>query len=243
MGVTYIANYSEYEEAAQCPALPSLLSPQTRPKQCTAQLEHGYGHRYNSKNLLTQSPTGFPESKSVYWKSSECKKDDLSLEKQDSVVLTHRRAQNLGCGLGLTSATAEPCDLEQVTEPHGVSMLTSVKWDHISVSWVLVRTHCGWCMESIQSHARHTVNTQLTWFEEVCSHTQNENDAFRVKSFIIFWNDFSEAFISNYLLEGLTWSWRSNTLASWCKELTHWKRSWFWERMRSGEGSSRGWDV
>ena len=22
------------------------------------------------------------------------------------------------------------------------------------------------------------------------------------------------------------WSWRSNTLATWCKELSHWKRSW-----------------
>ena len=26
------------------------------------------------------------------------------------------------------------------------------------------------------------------------------------------------------------WSWNSNTLASWCEELTHWKRPWCWER-------------
>ena len=25
------------------------------------------------------------------------------------------------------------------------------------------------------------------------------------------------------------WSWNSNTLATWCKELTHWKRPWSWE--------------
>ena len=25
-------------------------------------------------------------------------------------------------------------------------------------------------------------------------------------------------------------SWNSNTLATWCKELTHWKRPWCWER-------------
>ena len=25
------------------------------------------------------------------------------------------------------------------------------------------------------------------------------------------------------------WSWNSNTLATWCEELTHWKRSWCWE--------------
>ena len=26
------------------------------------------------------------------------------------------------------------------------------------------------------------------------------------------------------------WSWDSNTLATWCKEPTHWKRPWCWER-------------
>ena len=40
------------------------------------------------------------------------------------------------------------------------------------------------------------------------------------------------------------WSWNSNTLATWCKELTHWKRPWCWERLRArGEGDDRGWDV
>ena len=39
------------------------------------------------------------------------------------------------------------------------------------------------------------------------------------------------------------WSWNSNTLATWCEELTHLKRPWFWERLRAGgEGDDRGWD-
>ena len=39
------------------------------------------------------------------------------------------------------------------------------------------------------------------------------------------------------------WSWNSNTLATWCKELTHWKRPWCWERLKAGgEGDDRGWD-
>ena len=34
-----------------------------------------------------------------------------------------------------------------------------------------------------------------------------------------------------------------NTLASWCEELTHWKRPWWWERLKAGgEGDNRGWD-
>ena len=39
------------------------------------------------------------------------------------------------------------------------------------------------------------------------------------------------------------WSWNSNTLATWCKELTHWKRPWCWERLKAGEGDDRGWDC
>ena len=39
------------------------------------------------------------------------------------------------------------------------------------------------------------------------------------------------------------WSWNSNTLATWCEELTHLKRPWCWERLKvGGEGDNRGWD-
>ena len=41
------------------------------------------------------------------------------------------------------------------------------------------------------------------------------------------------------------WSWNSNTLATWCKELTHLKRPWCWGRLKTrGEGDNRerdGW--
>ena len=44
-------------------------------------------------------------------------------------------------------------------------------------------------------------------------------------------------------LEGLMLKMNSNTLATWCKELTHWKRPWCWERLKAGgEGDDRGWD-
>ena len=39
------------------------------------------------------------------------------------------------------------------------------------------------------------------------------------------------------------WSWSSNTLATWCAELTYWKRPWCWERLKvEGEGDNREWD-
>ena len=39
------------------------------------------------------------------------------------------------------------------------------------------------------------------------------------------------------------WSSKVLTLATWCKELTHWKRPWCWERLKAGgEGDDKGWD-
>ena len=39
------------------------------------------------------------------------------------------------------------------------------------------------------------------------------------------------------------WCWNSNTLATWCEELTRLKRPWCWERLKAkGEGDDRGWD-
>ena len=35
----------------------------------------------------------------------------------------------------------------------------------------------------------------------------------------------------------------ADTLATWCEELTHWKRPWCWGRLRAGgEGDDGGWD-
>ena len=46
-----------------------------------------------------------------------------------------------------------------------------------------------------------------------------------------------------YSLEGLRMRLKFQYFATWCKELTHWKRPWCWERLRAGgEGDNRGWD-
>ena len=41
----------------------------------------------------------------------------------------------------------------------------------------------------------------------------------------------------------LTLKLKLQTLATWCEELTHWKRPWCWERLKTGgERDDRGWD-
>ena len=40
------------------------------------------------------------------------------------------------------------------------------------------------------------------------------------------------------------WTWSFNTLATWCKELTHWKKKpWCWEKLRErGQRDNGGWN-
>ena len=46
-----------------------------------------------------------------------------------------------------------------------------------------------------------------------------------------------------FLWKGWCWRWNSSTLATWCRELTHWKRLWCWEGLGAGgEGDDKGWD-
>ena len=51
------------------------------------------------------------------------------------------------------------------------------------------------------------------------------------------------SFLLEYNWKGWCWSVNSNTLATWCEKLTHWKRLWCWEGLGAGgEGDDRGWD-
>ena len=46
--------------------------------------------------------------------------------------------------------------------------------------------------------------------------------------------------------QNLSWIFigRTNSLATWCEELSHWIRPWCWERFKAGgEGDDRGWDI
>ena len=59
------------------------------------------------------------------------------------------------------------------------------------------------------------------------------------------WNSLFKSWINFWLIHWKDWCWskNSNTLATSCKELTHWKRLWCWEGLGAGGGGDdRGWD-
>jgi len=45
-----------------------------------------------------------------------------------------------------------------------------------------------------------------------------------------------------YSLEGVMLKLKLQYLATWCKELTPWRRPWCWEILKAGEGDYREWD-
>ena len=59
--------------------------------------------------------------------------------------------------------------------------------------------------------------------------------------FLVKWFIIISPFLSLVIL--LVLSWNSSTLATSCKELTHWKRLWCWDGLGAGgEEDHRGWD-
>ena len=63
------------------------------------------------------------------------------------------------------------------------------------------------------------------------------------RSFCCFWSPFWRRSALGFLWKEWCKSWNSSTLATSCKDLTHWKRLWCWEGLGAGgEGDDRGWD-
>ena len=97
------------------------------------------------------------------------------------------------------------------------NMLSRLVMDRrVKESWVLK----NWCFGTVVLEK--TLESSLD-----CKEIQPVYPKFRKSVLNIHWKDWH-------------WSWNSNTLATWCEELTHLKRPWCWERLRAGgEGDDR----
>ena len=72
----------------------------------------------------------------------------------------------------------------------------------------------------------------------LCKHLESPLDCEEMKT-----SQSSRKSILNIHWKDWCWSWNSNMLATWCKELPHWKRLWCWGRLKAGgEGDDWGWD-
>ena len=113
-------------------------------------------------------------------------------------------------------------DITLPTKVHLVKAMVFLVVMYECESWIIKKAECQridafelWCWRRL---------LRVSWT------TRRSNQSIKRKSVLnILWKDWC-------------WSWNSNTLATWCKELTLTKRPWCWERLKAGwEGDNRGW--
>ena len=122
-------------------------------------------------------------------------------------------------------------NLDSILKNRDVTLLTKVHLVKVMVFSVVMYRCESWTIKKVE-HQR--IDAFKLWY---CRRLEREPWTARRS------NQFSRKSVPNIHWKDWCWSWSSNTLAAWCKELTHWKRPGCWERLKAGgEGDDRGWD-
>ena len=111
-----------------------------------------------------------------------------------------------------------------ITLPTKICIVKAVAFPVVtygSESWTIKKA------EHQKTDALHCGVGEKSW-ESLGLQGDQTSPSYRISLLNIHWKD---------------WCWNSNTLATWCEELTHLKRPWCWERLKAGgEGDDRGRD-
>ena len=150
-------------------------------------------------------------------------------EKMETVMVTVVNEIKRHLLLGRTAMT----NLDSIFKSRDITLPTKVHLVKAMVFPVVMYGCERWTIK-IAEHGRIDVFELWCWRRVLRdSWTSRRSNQSIIKESVlnIHWKDWS-------------WSWNSQTLAPWCKELTHWKRLWCWERFKAGgKGDNREWDV
>ena len=115
-----------------------------------------------------------------------------------------------------------------------IKELIKLKWGLTQSEWSPYKKRKFWHTENHQG----CVCSEKTQWEDTARRQPSLRQGVRART-SPFWRRSALGF----LWKERCWSWNSSTLATSCKELTHWKRLWCWEGLGAGgEGDDRGWD-
>ena len=153
----------------------------------------------------------------IFWGSKITADVDCSHEIKRCLLLGRKAMPNLDSIL--QSRDRHLADKGPSSQSYGFSSSHVRMWelDH-KESW----EPKNWCFWTVALEK--TLESPLDWLQEDPTSQPKRKSVLN-----IHWKDWC-------------WNWSCNTLATWCEELTHWKRPWCWERLKAGEGDDRGWD-
>ena len=122
-------------------------------------------------------------------------------------------------------------NLDSILKSRDITFSTKVCVVKAMVFTVLMYECESWTIKKVEH--RSTVAFKLwfwrdSWESLDCKEIKPDNPKGNKLWILIHWKD---------------WCWSSNTLATWCKEPTHWKKPLMLGKLRAGgEGGDRGWD-
>ena len=124
-------------------------------------------------------------------------------------------------------------NLDSILKSRDNTLLTKL---HIVKAMVFPVVMCGCECWTIKKAERQRIDAFELWcwrrlLRVPCAARRSNKSILKEISLNIHWKDWC-------------WSWSSNTLATWCEELTHCTGPWGWERLKAGgEGDDRRWDC
>ena len=122
-------------------------------------------------------------------------------------------------------------NLDNILESRDITLLTKVCLVKAMVFPVVMYRCESWTIKKAEHRRIDALNCGVGEDSWESLELQGDQTSQRKSTLSIHWKDWC-------------WSWNSNTLATWCEELTHLKRLSCWERLKAGgEGDDRGWDV
>ena len=123
-------------------------------------------------------------------------------------------------------------NLDSILKSRDITLLTKVHLFKAMVFPVVMYGYESWTIKKAENRSIDALNCGVgadPW-EYLGLQGDQTSQSSRKSVLNIHWKDWG-------------WSWNSNNLATWCEELTHWKRLCCWERLKAGrKGDKRGWD-
>ena len=115
-------------------------------------------------------------------------------------------------------------NLDIILKSRGITLPTNIHTVKAMVFPVAMYRCEGWTIKKAEELMLSNCGAGEDSWESLGQQGDQTSQSYRKSTLNLHWKD---------------WCWSSNTLATWCEELTHWKRLWCCKRLKAkGEGAA-----